>query len=74
MALGYINLTGIVLTPICESCTAFLFIILWPILLTFHQGRFCLTSQLHEQLGDKTGAITPQIHVSGNVLFSSIPS
>lgn len=31
VAPGYIILTRTVLMPICESCTAFLFIILWPV-------------------------------------------
>lgn len=41
--------------------------------LTFHHERFCLTSQPCEELGEKTGATTTQILVSGNILFSRVP-
>lgn len=47
----------------------------WPLASghTFHQGRFCSTSQHHYELGEEAGATSPQILVSVNILFSGVP-
>ena len=66
---AYIVLMGAVLVPVRVSCTAILFIFLWPRGCPFHHRPSCSTDQARQELEKKTGATNPQVLVSGDFFF-----